>query len=460
MAKTVSKEEFVRLASEKFQNKFDYSKINYINTGGEIEILCPEHGYFRQKPYKHLLSMYGCQECAKIFRGEKRAHSQEEFLQLCKVKHGELFDYSKAIYSGVFNKVVIICSIHGEFSQSAAAHWRGQGCPQCNPYRKSSTERFICEAKLKHNNKFIYDKVDYKNNATSVLIICPLHGEFDQKPADHIRGITGCPKCGIEQKGISRRSNLDEFVEKAVKIHQDKYIYDKFVYVSAIAKSIIICKTHGEFLQSANTHLGGAGCKGCMKDELRNKYSMGIDKFISLSKDIHQDQYNYDKFVYVNSKTPGIIICKIHGEFLQTPSKHLIGRGCSDCKSIGYNEKAIKNLFKEYDLNFKPQYFLKYVSPTNTTHRFDFYFPELKIAIEYNGRQHYEVTGFSSDKTKNIETFNLIQKRDQFKREFCQSHYIQLLEIDGRKYFGNKLIKHIETQIIPYLQGKTTNVHN
>ena len=73
--------------------------------------------------------------------------------------------------------------MHGEFTQMPSAHLNGQGCPKCGKlklgaYRKNNTENFIERATLKHNGKYDYSKVDYKNNYTKVCIICPEHGEF------------------------------------------------------------------------------------------------------------------------------------------------------------------------------------------------------------------------------------------------------------------------------------------
>lgn len=58
--------------------------------------------------------------------------------------------------------------------------------------------------------------------------------------------------------------------------------------------------------------------------------------FIKKAQEIHQDEfgkpiYDYSKFVYVNSKTKGIISCSEHGEFGQNSRAHLKGHGCKQC---------------------------------------------------------------------------------------------------------------------------------
>ena len=58
-----------------------------------------------------------------------------------------------------------------------------------------NTEEFIRRARLVHGDKYDYSKVVYVNSTTDVCIICPIHGEFWQRPAEHLRG-KGCVKCG------------------------------------------------------------------------------------------------------------------------------------------------------------------------------------------------------------------------------------------------------------------------
>lgn len=53
--------------------------------------------------------------------------------------------------------------------------------------------------------------------------------------------------------------------------------------------------------------------------------------FIVKAKIKHGERFNYDDVVYVNSKTKVLITCKIHGNFSQTPSSHLQGGTCPEC---------------------------------------------------------------------------------------------------------------------------------
>lgn len=60
--------------------------------------------------------------------------------------------------------------------------------------------------------------------------------------------------------------------------------------------------------------------------------------------------YLYDKFVYKNKNIPSVITCKVHGDFLQSPSKHLLGRGCPKCgyiKCTKQNTKTIEQFIQD-----------------------------------------------------------------------------------------------------------------
>ena len=125
-----------------------------------------------------------------------------------------------------------------------------------------TTEEFIQKAKAVHGDKYDYSKVEYVNNKTKVCITCPEHGEFWQRPNDHISHV-GCPLCSLERNTKLRVMSNAEFIQKANAIHGDKYDYSKVEYVNNKTKVCIICPIHGEFWQNASSHIRGAGCPVC-----------------------------------------------------------------------------------------------------------------------------------------------------------------------------------------------------
>lgn len=123
--------------------------------------------------------------------------------------------------------------------------------------RKKTTEEFIAESRAVHGDKYDYSKVEYVNNNTKVTIVCPDHGDFYILPRTHVSSKIGCTKC------TNRYMDLDYFKEKAISIHGDVYDYSKVNYVNAKTKIDIVCKQHGVFSQTPNTHINGSGCPEC-----------------------------------------------------------------------------------------------------------------------------------------------------------------------------------------------------
>ena len=156
---------------------------------------------------------------------------------------------------------------------------------------RKNTGWFIEKAKLIHGDKYDYSKVEYINRRTNVLIMCPIHGEFYQNPKSHLNG-HGCVECA-RIKSTYLKSNTNDFIEKARKVHGDIYDYSKVEYVDRKTKVTIICPIHGEFLQIPYSHLRGAGCIKCKNNKISNSRK---NKNISLSckclNDLQIGEYN------------------------------------------------------------------------------------------------------------------------------------------------------------------------
>lgn len=255
-------DDFIRKARKTHGDKYDYSKVKYVNGHAKVCIVCPEHGEFWQIASAHIRGR-GCPKCGYVTSMQKRKFSTSKFIENARKVHGQRYDYSKVEYDGANNDVVIVCPQHGEFRQKAAAHLYGCGCPVCAG-KKRTTERFIEEARNVHGNKYDYSKVEYVNVLKKVCIICPEHGDFWQTPSMHLNG-QGCPACA----GNVKMTN-EEFVKKARHVHGDRYEYSRVEYVNNVTPVIIKCPEHGEFLQRPASHLAGCGCPKCAFERKRN----------------------------------------------------------------------------------------------------------------------------------------------------------------------------------------------
>ena len=196
MSKKLTTEEFIKRANEIHGDKYDYSKSEYIDAKTNVCIICHEHGEFWQTPSKHL-SGQGCPKCAEISRMNNRKHiDDKKFIDDAIKVHGDKYDYSLVKNcSNNHTNVKIICKEHGVFEQDYAHHvGRKQGCPKCAGNFKLNNFIFEEKSNIIHNDKYIYENVDYISTHKKVIITCPIHGNFEQTPHDHLEG-KGCPKC-------------------------------------------------------------------------------------------------------------------------------------------------------------------------------------------------------------------------------------------------------------------------
>lgn len=124
----------------------------------------------------------------------------EDYIEKATEVHGNRYDYSDTVYKTSREKITIKCYTHGKWECNPRDHLNGNGCPTCwktnrSDIRTKSTEQFITEANIVHNNKYKYPNTIYKRTNIKVKIECPIHGEFEQSPNMHLSHKNGCPEC-------------------------------------------------------------------------------------------------------------------------------------------------------------------------------------------------------------------------------------------------------------------------
>lgn len=433
MPKKLTQEEFVAKAQSVHGERYDYSKVVYVNMHTKVCIVCPEHGEFMQLPCDHLQGK-GCIECGFIKRAKKRMHTNEWFIEKSSQKHNGKYGYSKTEYKGVASKVCVTCPEHGDFWVRAGQHLKGFGCAKCSN-RYMDEDYFKERGAIIHGDKYNYSKVKYINSATKVCIICPIHGEFWQRPNDHICG-KGCAKCVWDRQ----KNKTENFIERSRKIHGEKYDYSLVNYERVDKKIKIICPIHGVFEQTPNSHLVGQGCVKCSHDAKRRT----TKQFIEEARKVHGDKYEYSLVDYRQSFEKIKIICPTHGVFEQAPHHHLEGRGCPLCSS-SQGEEAISRILDKYNIEYSTQYKVL-LSLTlfgrNEELRVDFYLPKQNVIIEFNGIQHYKEVKHFHEKDNGFEK----QKdRDKKLKRWCKDNGVKLLII---KYTQKDKIEKILKQHI------------
>lgn len=254
----------------------------------------------------------------------------DEFVSEARAIHGDKYDYSKIDkITAISKKVIITCPVHGDFLQRPFNHLKGEGCIRCAGKKKLTTEEFIANARAVHGDKYDYSKTVYKNSKEKVEIICHEHGSFFAAPNNHVTNKSGCPSCSGYKK-----IDTEEFLKRAKAVHGDKYDYSKVAYKNIDTKVTIICHEHGEFSQIPYDHIKGRGCIKCGIEKCASRNRHSKDTFIRRSIEKFGENLDYGKVIYINSTTDVTITCKVHGDFSRTPNEHLNSTGCPYCTGL------------------------------------------------------------------------------------------------------------------------------
>lgn len=329
-------------------------------------------------------------------------------------------------------------------------------------------KEFIKTSKKIHENKYDYSKVIYKNGTSKVIIICPAHGKFLQSPNSHKKG-HGCPECSNCKKLTTKK-----FIEKSKKIHGNKYDYSKTIYRGAHIKVKIICPIHGEFFQTASNHINTkCACPNCANIKRSLAHSRSILEYINLAKKVHRNKYDYSKVLYKSAHKKIIIICPIHGKFLQSPNNHLKGCGCQKCRNIllskrqtsttdAFIRKAnlIHNHYYDYSL-VKYKTAIKKVKIICPEHGVFLQTPNAHLNGSGCPRHHLSkgelkiINWLTKNNIKFIsqKSFNdLIGKNRKLYFDFYLPRYGLLIEYDGQQHFksNNRFTKNQVNKIKKY----------
>lgn len=338
-----------------------------------------------------------------------------EFIEKAKNIHNNIYDYSLVNYVNNKINVEIICKTHGIFEQRPDMHLQGQGCIRCS--KTSTYEDFVEKSNIIHNNRYLYPKFIWNSNKDKIDIVCEKHGTFKQIINDHLNG-SGCPICN---KNILTQDVFFNSVDKT------KYNYDKCIFKNT-SKIIITCKIHGDFEQNINDHYYGSGCPKCTT----NKY-ITTEMFIEKAKKLHHNKYDYSLVDYKNNTSKIIIICDIHGIFKQSPRHHLSGCGCPIC-NLSKGEKEIKKYLDDNKIEYIHQYIFKECKAKRVL-PFDFYLPKYNTCLEFDGLLHF----FSYPHFGGNDKLKITQEHDKIKTTYCKNNNIDLIRIRYNENIIDKL---------------------
>ena len=252
--------DFIEKAIKIHGNKYDYSEVDYIRCSKKVTIICTKHGNFEQRPNDHLTGN-GCMNCCL-----NKKKTLDEFVEHAIKIHGNKYDYSEVEYITSCDEIVIGCLVHGKFNQTPTNHLHG-GCSKCayinSGIQQRKNQNDVIDNFIKiHGNKYDYSSVKYTTIHDKIIIGCFDHGNFEQTPKNHLSG-RGCIKCGILTSIQASTYTHEDFIEKAIKIHGNKYDYSEVKYIGCRESINVICKKHGSYETLPYLHLQNHNCPKC-----------------------------------------------------------------------------------------------------------------------------------------------------------------------------------------------------
>jgi len=317
-------EDYINQVKKVHGDKYDYSLINYVNRNSKIKIICRKHGVF-EKTARYFLNGAGCPKC-------KEEDFIENFIKKANNIYNKFYDYS--LVDNISGKIKIICKKHGVFKTTTFYHLNGMKCPECEKEKKIND--FINKLNKIHNYKYNYSLVTDISKSKIIKVICPKHGVFEIKKAEHLKGY-GCFQCLKNNK----------FIEKAKKIYNDQYDYSISEYKTSSSKIKIICKKHGIFEITPHKHLK----YGCFKCKKEKKDILTFENGIEYLKKHNKKKYDYSLVKFEKNKKIEVI-CLKHGKFFIDFKLHLNGKICPECKK-DIHEKNMIEIRKKQILNEK-----------------------------------------------------------------------------------------------------------
>jgi len=375
----------------------------------------------------------------------------EEVVKKFREVHGDKYNYNKVIYNGNNIKVKIYCNeCEDYFEQTPHSHKDGHGCIECAKKERQkkmslSIGEFIKKAIKIHGDKYKYDKVKYINAHTKVKIYCDgCEDYFEQKPNNHLNG-HGCDSCMGRPK-----LTKNEFIKKAIKIHGDKYKYEKVNYINSETKVKIYCnECEAYFEQIPSGHLDGKGCKECGMKRTIDHHTSNTNEFVKKAIKIYGDKYKYDKVNYVHGNIEVKIYCnECEDYFEQKPNRHLNNGGCVTCgrkRTVNFHTSNTNEFIKKSIKIHGNKYKYDKVNYVHGNIKVKIYCNECEDYFEQKPKNHYKNGCPICYRKNNFTPIHLLTKWEKYRKNIRKYTYRNKKHLfdnwDGYDYYDGEYIR-------------------
>ena len=357
MPPKITHEQYKEAFDKKFAGVLELRDSKYISAREPIIVYCLLHGAFERGASALLYDdrpRHPCPDCVKeLQRNDVLADWPNYLSKIQQAIDCANLDFTRVDYRGSQKKIEIICSLHGPFEAIPAniLH-KKSGCPDCGRSNRANLgpEEILSRLIEAHGDKYEFDIPPNVRTTTKISYKCEIHGKKYGLVTNLLAG-KGCRECGRIAAVQKRSITTEQWIEKARKVHGQKYDYSKTKYLNAKVKVIVTCPDHGDFEINPSNHIQPSlkrGCKGCSGGKFSNwdnaQKRLSQDSFIKRVSYAAPLNLDFSKAIYRGLKKTVTVVCKLHGEFEAWPSNLFSGQNCSECASaIGGKKRRLSS---------------------------------------------------------------------------------------------------------------------
>ena len=283
---------------------------------------------------------------------------------------GNKYDYSKTVWKNAHTRFTLTCPKHGDFSlRKDSIH---KGCSKCKSEDTFTKELFIEKAVNKHGNKYDYTEVDYQGSEVKVKIWCNTHKEFFwQTPKKHVNG-RGCPKCKVDSVKEKQRYSLNDYLPRLEQMYAGVLDFSSTKYTNWKTKIEVFDLKYNDVFETTIAVL------------LEGNYIPRVNTLDRFLQEVNLRDikgYDYSNINWESNMRKVKIKClDCNNLFMQTPYRHLQGRGCPYCNPSGFQTNKPAEVYY-LKLKYQDTFYYK-IGITNRTYKERYTLTDLALVEE------------------------------------------------------------------------------